>query len=226
MPDSSLIVVDDGSSDDTQDILSRFPVDVAMRVPINSGLRNAFTMAVAKCNTEYFLRVDADILFTTPHSDRLLTEHMNKHPECGVCGATQLVKDGKLWSAGDSLWPSYRHIKEPVEGEYRKCDSVMGCFSCYRMSAWKDAGGLTAPRWIRCETEDLNLRIQQHDARHGCGKYECHCLPFTFEHHHWESCAKTGRYNDLRQQKHDIQEYMYNQHGVLFYGKPKSCAGR
>jgi len=217
---SDLIVVNDGSSDDTDLLLGKYKIGLCIRFPQNEGLRDAFSAAVHNCRTKYFLRVDADIVFTTPQWDALLVKHMELHPECGVCGATQLCQDGKIWSAGDSFTPRYHHMKDSIIGEYRICDSVMGCFSCYRAAAWGSAGGLTAPKWIRSETEDLNLRIQKYGAVPGAmGHYECHCLPMTFEHHHWMAKPKTGKYNDMARQKRDIQTYMMEHHGVDFYGK-------
>jgi len=208
---TGIIAVDDGSDDDTPKILARYPIDLHIRLSENGGLRDAFSMAVHYVKTRYFLRVDGDIVFTTPGWDARLVQHMERHPECGVCGATQIARAGRVHSAGDRLWPKYEHIRERIAGEFRVCDSVMGCFSCFRMAAWDKVGGLTAPKWLRSETEDMNLRISK-------AGYQVHCLPFEFEHHHWEARKKGGRYNDKECQRLDIQAYMAECHGVDFYG--------
>ena len=213
--DNPLIIIDDGSNDDTDSIIRSFiikgfPIQRYMRHPVNVGLKLSFNEAVFYCDTPYFIRVDADIVFTTPAWDTLLIKHMNKYKCCGVVGATQIDHLKRVHSVGDKFYPYYHHLKKRIKGSHAVCESVMGCFSCFRMEAWKKVNGITCPQWLRCETEDINLRIRKVG-------YEIHCLPWEFQHNHGLANKKTGRYNDLEQQMKDIQEFMKKQHNITFY---------
>lgn len=212
-----LIFIDDGSTDDTFSLASKhlhlFKNDsIMLHQTENVGLRDTFMRAVGLVETPYFLRIDADTVFlhTSTHWDKAIEYHFERHPECGGLGATQYLEDGRLWSAGDRLLPKYSHIqKEIAHDNYRICQSVMGCFSAYPKKVWQEVGGLTCPQWLRAETEDLNIRIQQKG-------YEIHCLPIKFKHCHSYSVRKTGKYNAdglaIR-----IADYMMDKYGYPFY---------
>lgn len=210
-----LIIVDDGSDDDTDSIIRShiirdYPIQKYIRHPVNIGLKASFNEAVSHCETDYFLRVDADIVFTTHGWDTRLVKHMNKYRNCGVAGATQIDHLNRVHSVGDKFYPYYHHLKKRMRTDYAICESVMGCFSCFRMSAWNKVGGITCPQWLRCETEDINLRIRK-------AGYEIHCLPWEFQHNHGLAKKKTGRYNDIPQQMIDIQIFMKKNHNITFY---------
>jgi glycosyltransferase involved in cell wall biosynthesis len=209
-----LIIVDEGSTEDTYEIVetyrSRLPDMVAIKFPVNGGLRNAFTEAVKHVKTSHFVRIDADILFSVLEWDKLVMDHFYAHPECGAVGATQRLPGGRLWCAGDLLLPHYQHISVPIKGQYRICHSVMGCFSAYPIAVWKEVDGLSCEQWMRAETEDLNLRIGQ-------AGYEVHCLPFEFMHCHNMARKKDGEYNNKLHVVNRITNHMKQRFGIGFY---------
>jgi glycosyltransferase involved in cell wall biosynthesis len=205
-----IIIVDDGSTDDTQDIIRQFSdkLNILMlRNAKNEGLRDSFNLAASYVKTKYLLRVDDDILFQS--NPMYAVEHMEAHPECGGCGYTQYLPDGRLWCAGDQLFPMYDHIQRPIKTSYRRCHSIMGCFSCYPTDLFLRLGGITCGKWMRAETEDLNLRIQQ-------AGYEIHCLPDRFLHCHNHCTKKQGTYNDSGKAQR-IREHMLANWNLPFY---------
>ena len=204
------IIVNDGSTDDTADFIK---ADRIITHAKNEGLRDSFNKAAELVETPYFLRVDDDITFPngTDWPDKVAA-HFDAHPECGVIGATQYLHDGRLWCVGDKLLPRYQHIKNKINGSYRICQSVMGCFSAFRKSIWP---GLTCSKWMRAETEDVNIRIQK-------AGHEVHCLPIEFIHWHGFGAIKTGTYNDGQKGKR-IREHMQANYHYDFYNDSRGC---
>lgn len=209
----NLVIVNDGSQDDTEDIALSFAPTVYSSHQMNQGLKQSFNEAASYVKTKYMLRVDDDILFPTdPTWVTRLVAHMEKYPNCGGCGATQYLPDGRLWCVGDFILPKYHHIQTLIDEQcYRCCHSIMGCFSCYPKKVFDEVGGITCSQWMRAETEDLNMRIQQ-------AGYEIHCLPIKFVHCHSMTSGKKGTYND-HNKANRIKEHMMTKWGIPFYDK-------
>ena len=82
-----LIVVDDGSTDNTCDVLGRFGDRRVRRVRLGSryGPSHARNVAISAARGRYIAILDADDL---AYSNRLQTQvaYMEAHPEVGICG--------------------------------------------------------------------------------------------------------------------------------------------
>jgi GT2 family glycosyltransferase len=217
---ANLLLIDDGSSDDTVDRTKQACLISNMyrfvQKTTNEGLRDSWIyayQAAKSAGRKYLLRTDADIIYPDWNVLAILEEHMEQHPECGAVGFTQYLHDGRLWSAGDIFTDCYKHIHEPIDQEcYRICPSVMGCFVCHRIKALDSVGGFTAPKFMRAETEDLHIRMSN-------AGWEIHCLPYTFKHMHGLTAgAKKGEYNNNQVGKR-VDEWMWGTHRVDFYGQ-------
>jgi glycosyltransferase involved in cell wall biosynthesis len=90
-----LIIVDDGSSDATADIIARFDDPRIVRISDgqNRGLPARLNQAVAIAKGKYFARMDADDL---SFPDRLAKQvaYLEAHPEVDLLGTCALAIDG------------------------------------------------------------------------------------------------------------------------------------
>src|SRR5918993_3738999 len=108
-PNFEVVVVDDGSTDDTSEVASRYPQKVRLIRQENRGLAGARNTGIGHARGEYLVFLDAD--------DRLLPkalevgiEQLEAHPECAF------VSGHCRWISGDGSpltgWQQHR-----VEGD-------------------------------------------------------------------------------------------------------------
>jgi glycosyltransferase involved in cell wall biosynthesis len=95
--DFELVIVDDGSSDRTAEILRR-QRDRRIRIhhsPINLGVARATNLGLGLCRGEYVARTDADDLSAKERFERQLRV-LGTSPEVGVCGTRiRVFGDGR-----------------------------------------------------------------------------------------------------------------------------------
>ncbi|MBF0563455.1 MAG: glycosyltransferase family 2 protein, partial [Alphaproteobacteria bacterium] len=86
--DIEIIVIDDGSTDGTDFVLSGFtdPRLNVVRNPSNLGVATSRNISIALARGEFIALLDADDI---AHPDRLATQHafMAAHPEVTICGS-------------------------------------------------------------------------------------------------------------------------------------------
>ena len=82
--DFELIVVDDGSTDHTAEVLQEFSSLVSLRLENNSGVSRARNFGIAQARGRYICFLDSDDLWT---SKKLETQvrWMEARPDCQVC---------------------------------------------------------------------------------------------------------------------------------------------
>ena len=90
-----IVVVDDGSTDDTPEVLAPFAEEVAVVRPQNSGLAAASNVGLLRSRGEYVVRVDADDEAEPDAFERLL-EGLDEHPDAAAVYAdrTEIDADG------------------------------------------------------------------------------------------------------------------------------------
>lgn len=81
-----ILVVDDGSTDDTLAILQRYPVEV-ISYKENKGISYALNLGIERIDTKYTIRMDGDDI---SHVDRIKiqVDFMKKNPHIFMCGTT------------------------------------------------------------------------------------------------------------------------------------------
>jgi len=78
------LIIDDGSTDHTQDIISSFKDSrIRYKKIVHSGLASALNYGLANSNGEWIARIDADDLSTT-HRLKTQIDFSSKHPDCDV----------------------------------------------------------------------------------------------------------------------------------------------
>lgn len=85
--DFELVVVDDGSTDRTPEIVSSFgdPRVRVERFARNRGISHALNHGIALSASRYIVRMDADDV-SVPHRLATQVAYMEAHPDVGVCG--------------------------------------------------------------------------------------------------------------------------------------------
>lgn len=83
-----LLILDDGSTDGTLDIVRKFD-DKRIRVlahSVNQGLVETLNQGINLCSGEYIARMDGDDI-ALPHRFERQVAFMDVHQHCGVCGS-------------------------------------------------------------------------------------------------------------------------------------------
>jgi glycosyltransferase involved in cell wall biosynthesis len=136
-PHFEIVVVDDGSTDDTSEVAARYQAVRLVRQE-NQGLAAARNSGIRESEGGYLVFLDAD--------DRLLpgalevgVEHLNAHPECAfVFGRCRFVtSDGSpLWESQLSRAIEGDHYVELLQGNYISNPATV----IYRRSVFESVG--------------------------------------------------------------------------------------
>jgi N-acetylglucosaminyl-diphospho-decaprenol L-rhamnosyltransferase len=168
-----LIVVDDGSTDDTAALLSP-----AISMERNSGFAAAANRGVAAARGDIILLLNSDAI-VQPGAIRALLAAFDD-PRVGIAGAQLLNEDGTpQWSGGRAptlLWllavvsglgplfsrrrgvPSPRRGEKVPEGRMRGVDWVSGAAMAFRAEVWRAAGPLEESYRFYCQDLELCMR--------------------------------------------------------------------
>jgi N-acetylglucosaminyl-diphospho-decaprenol L-rhamnosyltransferase len=149
---AQIVVVDNGSTDDTPAVLDAHPEVEAIRNLANVGLTPGRNQIVDRVRGRHVLMLDADTQLL-PGSAATLTRYLDEHPHVGLVGAKLLERDGSLQLSCrtfPSPWLPFmrrpplsriferrRAVNRHLMREYdharpRAVDWVMGACQCYR----------------------------------------------------------------------------------------------
>ncbi len=129
--DLEVIVVDDGSSDATAEVLASVPNLRVVRHDSAKGFIDAANSGAAAARGEYLLFLNNDTVVPTGSIDGLLAT-FKEFPDAGAVGAKLLFGDGSLQEAGaivwrdGSAWNFGRH-QNPAEPQYNYARRVDYC---------------------------------------------------------------------------------------------------
>ena len=160
-----IVVVDDGSTDNTSEVAARYPEVHCVRQE-NQGLSAARNTGFTKSRGQYVLFLDAD--------DRLLSgalkvgvESLINHPECAfVYGHLRFIAaDGSPLPTPKQLRIEKDHCLELLRGDYIWTPGVV----MYRRHVLEVVGGFN-PRIDACADCDLNIRITRDFLAHSHGQ--------------------------------------------------------
>jgi hypothetical protein len=160
-----LIVVDDGSTDATPDVLGRYR-DSRIRVlrnPQNVGLVESLNRGIGDATSRLIARVDADDAMLPDRLERQV-DYMRANPTCGLLatGYRTMMPNGDL---GEESRPFLRHAAlrfELLFGNAFAHSTVM-----FRRALWQDVGGYQDPggpaedydMWLRMSSRTVAAAI-------------------------------------------------------------------
>jgi glycosyltransferase involved in cell wall biosynthesis len=154
-PNFEVVVVDDGSTDDTSEVAARYEKMLRFVRQVNQGRSEARNRGMAEGEGEYVVFLDAD--------DRLLPDalevgvrELEAYPECAFVSGhcTLIAHEGSPINAPPQLCVEEDHYLTLLQGNYIwNPASVM-----YRREVFDPVGGFAAVA-EPCEDYDLYLRI-------------------------------------------------------------------
>ncbi len=163
--DVEIVVVDDGSTDDTREVVSRYGRKVRYEYQENAGVANACNRALELAKGEYVHFLDADDILTPITVDRL-AGLLDESPSAGLAYGDALVMDGgsKVYGTrvapgaftGRRLIPSAEAFKELLRGCHITKSAVMtrkSVFGKVTPFRQKAAPGEDWDMWLRVAAE-------------------------------------------------------------------------
>jgi GT2 family glycosyltransferase len=171
-----VIVVDNGSSDDTPQVLPReFPKTSYLRSESNLGFGKANNLGAARSTGEFLLLLNSDARLQ-PDTVAKVVGWMRQHPDCAVAGvqllnpdgsrqnsianspslATELLNKSLLRRLLPRRFPGKEHrFREPLEVE-----SVIGACMFIRSNVWKSLGGFDERFFFFLEETDFCRQVR------------------------------------------------------------------
>jgi glycosyltransferase involved in cell wall biosynthesis len=154
-----IIVVDDGSTDDTSEIASRFPVRL-IRLPRNSGIAEAKNKGLSLSTGEVVVFIDSDTV-VDQHIFVELCSALGGDRIGGVGGAVLPIKNNMI-SAG--LTVRLFGFSLIDEKKTREIESTPGGCSAYPRKVLREVGEFDTNLYAKnpgAEDLDLNIRIRR-----------------------------------------------------------------
>ena len=164
-----IIVVDDCSSDETWENLSKINGIRALKNPQNLGFIGACNAGAAAANGEFVVFLNNDTAVQAGWLDALIATFATR-PDAGLVGAKLVYPDGRLQESGGIIFNdgsgwNYGRFADPNDPQYgfvREVDYCSGAAIALRKSLFDQFGGfdtLYAPAYY--EDTDLAFKVRQ-----------------------------------------------------------------
>lgn len=175
-----VVVVDSGSTDETSEIVGRFPGARLVRCE-NHGFAHGNNRGVETSTAEWILLLNPDTEFVSGTLDELVAMAAG-HPRGGIFGVRQTWPDGSLQYSirrfptatrllGQALasesWPMHprwsgeRELDETVYAQPVRCDWTTGSCLLVRRDLYEELGGMDERFFLFSEEPDLCLRARR-----------------------------------------------------------------
>jgi glycosyltransferase involved in cell wall biosynthesis len=154
-PFDEVLVIDDGSKDNSAEIAARYPEVTLVKHPQNKGLAAARNTAMRAARNELVASVDGDVV-ADPHWIATLLPHMDD-PQ--VAGAGGMLIEGVQTTLADR-WRRARMAQEWGDKYIRNPRFLYGCNNVFRKSVVMEAGGYNEALRSCGEDPDLALRLR------------------------------------------------------------------
>lgn len=203
---AGIIVVDNGSTDDTKQVLRKYPHVQLIEAPTNLGYGKALNLGVktAGYDYEYLILSNADVVYR-PDTISVLVALLRSDPRVGVTAPQQISTDGKwkisyadipgVWSGikdvlminTASRW--YRRIRwpRPVDRNSKDVGYLAGAVLALPLEAFRQVNGFDESFPFYGEDADLCIRLRAAKRR------VVFCPEAAIIHHEGGHSAKTER---------------------------------
>ena len=153
LPPAEIFVVDDCSTDRTGEIAESLGVTV-LRPPTNTGTKaGAQNYALERVTTELTMAIDADTTLAPDAIEQLLAA-LDDPEVVAACGFVLPRHVNSMWERGRYVEYMFAFsFFKSIQDYYEKPLIASGCFSTYRTSALRAAGGWST----RTMAEDMDL---------------------------------------------------------------------
>lgn len=182
-----IIVVDDGSTDDTQKLLHTFDRQIEVIFQENKGVSAARNTGIRRSRGDLIALLDSDDLWTPDKIQRQVT-FFNDHPDAMICQTQEIwVRNGRRVN------PKNKHAKQGgmiFESSLELC--LVSPSAVMMRPALFDLKGYFDERLPACEDYDLWLRVS---ATHPIHLMEQACT------------IKRGGHEDQLSRQHSLDRY-------------------
>ena len=185
--DFELLILDDGSTDDTPNVLKRYAAqDARIRIISreNKGIVTSRNELIAACRGKYMAANDADDL-SVPDRFEKQVAYLESHPECVLLGSRVVVMDpyGSPNYVTDHKL-THDEIEQQLLGNGGGWAVVQSSMMC-RTEAARNIGGYRGEHPVFSEDHDFYLRIAE------LGKVANLPEPLTWYRRHYSSTTRT-----------------------------------
>ena len=167
-PRREVLVVDNGSTDDSLKLLARYPEVRILALGSNRGFAGAVNAGIRAAHGEILVLLNNDTE-ASPTWLEALVGAFERHPDAGLLASRILLFDRRdvFHSAGDYYRvdgiPGNRGVWETDQGQYDREEEVFsacGAAAAYRRELFQDIGLFDEDFFYSCEDVDLAWRAQ------------------------------------------------------------------
>jgi len=159
--DAEFIVVDNGSTDNTRELVQRWPRVRLINQPMNMGFSSAINQGLQSAQGQILFLLNQDTVMQS-HWFGPIKLHFEQSPEVGIVGCRLLYPDGRLQHAGGRLDPSTWLSEHVSEDQAKQIDFVTGAAFAIRRECYS-AVGLFDTGFYPAYYEDVDYCLR---ARH------------------------------------------------------------
>jgi glycosyltransferase involved in cell wall biosynthesis len=153
-PNFEIIVVDDGSTDDTEQIMSELVNDhvIYHRLGKNQGACVARNTGVDLAKGDYIAFQDSDDLWENDKLERQMEYLKNEKLDVCFCSMRTQKKDGRFFVTPDRFIPDSQVMRELCKTSFISTQMIFGKKSCFLAERFD-------PQMPRLQDYDLMIRI-------------------------------------------------------------------